>query len=61
MKSITTKSRKATSKIVRVTRSISFFPEHIRHLKERALRENRSVNYLVNELIARDGEGNDGK
>jgi len=38
----------------RVTRSISFLPAHLEHLKKRAKAENRSVNFLVNELVRLD-------
>jgi hypothetical protein len=48
----TTEATKAPRK--RVNRSISF-PSHIlKKLKERAKKENRSVNFIVNAAVAKD-------
>lgn len=38
----------------RVSRSITFLKEGYAHLEKRAAAENRSINWLVNDLVARD-------
>lgn len=38
----------------RVSRSITFLKDGYEHLEKRATAENRSVNWIVNDLVAQD-------